>query len=144
MKALKFMPFSLATPWIHFRYWLQVQQLLQVNFPVVSGKLSSVQKKSALTETYISNFVSVALNPDGVFHLKTEKCILIPQRSNALRILSIPVSIGAAIAHSLLDEILNHFGSFGGHLLTLLGNIQMIDIKRIFAVGTGFVSEDSN
>ena len=46
--------------------------------------------------------------------------------------------------HSLLDEILNHFGSFGGHLLTLLGNIQMMDIKRIFTVETGFVSEDGN
>lgn len=102
------------------------------------------RKKRALTETHISNFVSVALNPDGVFHLKTEKCILIHQRSNAPRILSVPVSIGAAIARSLLDETLNHFGSFGGHLLTLLGNIQMMDIKRIFAVGTGFVSEDSN
>lgn len=61
-----------------------------------------------------------------------------------MRILNISVSIRKTIIHSLLDEILSHFGSFGGHLLTLLGNMQMMDFKRIFTVETGFVSEDSN
>lgn len=70
--------------------------------------------------------------------------MLIHQQSNALRILNISVRISKTVIHSSLDEILNHFGSFGGHLLTLLGNIQMMDIKRIFTVETGFVSEDSN
>jgi len=78
------------------------------------------------------------------FISRQKKCILIHEQSNALRILNISVSIGKTIIHSLLDEILNRFGSFGGHLLTLLGNIQMMDFKRIFTVETGFVSEDSN
>lgn len=62
----------------------------------------------------------------------------------AWRTLNTFVSSGESRRCSLLDEPLHHFGSFGDHLLTLLGKIQMMDIKRIFTVEAGFVSEDSN